>query len=575
MSTLFVNQRLAGLLIPVFAMRRSDDMGIGDTLAVKESIDFCASHQFAVLQLLPVHETVGDHSPYNPISSRALSPAYLTLTPEHVPGLTPEIFEKLAPATWLSQLREGPVKHLSVHPLKQQILRAAHQSFEKSLSTDEELKNQFHAFQERTSWLPGYTLFRLLVEEYDGNAHWEEWRPEHRDFSSAEQWLATHAEKERLEELRRAFAFIQWVAWRQWRDVREYADAKGIRLMGEMSFGVSKNSADAWLYPELFDRNWSMGTRPVSYFDTNKDSERWGQNWGLPPYRWENHRSEGFQWVRERIQAEAQFFHLCRLDHLRGYFRGYMFPWQGGAQHAEFALLSEDEAKLKTDGLLPRFVPGPDEDETAAKMNDLQGREIISVMQEAAGSMGLVAELMGVMPEYMRRALDDLQMPNLTFPLLEKDESGHLLHRDSFRPLSLVAYGNHDHAPIAAVYARLIESISGEKTTEDQLATSDLSNLLEFADWDKDVPQEMSCDLLSHLQKALFDTPCLLAVLMCTDLIGTAQRFNLPGSYGSLTWCERLEMPWPDMEKHTLYGPRIITAEHWVRESGRSPKILA
>ena len=71
-----LSNRTAGLLVPVFAMRHEDDLGIGDTRAVKEAIDFCARNSFQVLQLLPIHETFGDHSPYNPISSRAYHQLY-------------------------------------------------------------------------------------------------------------------------------------------------------------------------------------------------------------------------------------------------------------------------------------------------------------------------------------------------------------------------------------------------------------------------------------------------------------------------------------------------------------------
>lgn len=561
-------KKLAGVLIPVFAMRRVNDMGIGDTRAFMESIDFCAANHFAVLQTLPIHETVGDHSPYNPVSSRALSPALLTLEPDHVPGLTQEILDRIAPSTWIAQLREGPVKHLSIHPLKLQILQEAFTAYESLTDRPPAWDAELAEFQKQNeSWLPGYTLFRVLVQESGGNAHWEQWRPEHHSYSSAEKWLASHAERDRLEQIRRGYAYIQWVAWRQWMEVRHYADEKGVMLMGEMSFGVSRSSVDVWLHPELFDRDWSMGTRPVSYFDTNKDSEKWGQNWGLPPYRWENHRSEKFAWLRGRIASEAQFFHICRLDHLRGYFRAYMFPWQGGSQHAEFATLSEDEVKVRTNGVLPRFVPGPDDDENAAKMNDLQGREIIKVAQEAAGEMRLMAELMGMMPDYMRQALEDLQLPNLTFPLLEKDNEGHLLHQGSFRPLSLVSYGNHDHAALAGVYARLHEKLNHEETAAG--SQQDLDNLLQFAQWKEAAPDTLNDELLSALQKALFETHCILAVLMCVDLIGSAQRFNLPGSYGSMTWCERLEMPWPEMERHPVYGPRIQRAVEWVIKSGR------
>ena len=73
--------------MPVFALRHAKDFGVGDTLAMKQAIDFCVQKGFSLLQFLPIHETVGDHSPYNAISSRALSPAFLALTEEDVPGL--------------------------------------------------------------------------------------------------------------------------------------------------------------------------------------------------------------------------------------------------------------------------------------------------------------------------------------------------------------------------------------------------------------------------------------------------------------------------------------------------------
>ncbi|HEY8965392.1 MAG TPA: 4-alpha-glucanotransferase, partial [Candidatus Methylacidiphilales bacterium] len=61
-------RKLTALLAPVFALRRDKDAGVGDTQAVREAVDFCAKMGFSVLQMLPIHETVGDHSPYNPVS---------------------------------------------------------------------------------------------------------------------------------------------------------------------------------------------------------------------------------------------------------------------------------------------------------------------------------------------------------------------------------------------------------------------------------------------------------------------------------------------------------------------------
>jgi 4-alpha-glucanotransferase len=567
MPLLSEKTRLAGLLVPVFALRREGDLGIGDTLAVQEAIDFCADTGFKILQILPIHETVGDHSPYNPISARALSPALLSLTPGEVPGLTAEMLSAAVPEGWLAQLRTGPVKHRSVQPLKHQILLAAHARFCHEEAESSPLKQEFEGFKKANDdWLNAYSLFRLLIHQYEGNPNWTEWRPQHRTVTGAESWLAQHPSRDELSGLRDALSYIQWVAWRQWRMVRSYADARGVFLMGELSFGVGRCSADVWSQPQLFDLEWNMGTRPLAYFDTNKDSERWGQNWGLPVYRWENHRSDKFAWLRDRVGGERQFFHFCRLDHLRGYFRAYMFPWEGGGSHTQFARLGVEEARLRTGGRLPRFVPGPDDDSTAVKMNSLQGKEILSVVQAAAGDMALVAEIMGEMPDYMRSTLEELALPSLTFPQLERKPDRSLYPVSAFRVLSLVTYANHDHAPLAALWLHWDEEA---KQNPDGTAAVDKANLLRFIGWSGPAPETFNGELLAAFQKALFDTPCVLSVLLSSDLLGTPLRFNLPGTYGEGTWCERMELSLKECQSHSVYGPRLDRVKLLLAQAGR------
>lgn len=557
--------RRAGLLVPVFAMRHKDDFGVGDTRAVREAIDFCAANSFAVLQILPIHETFGDHSPYNPISSRALSPVYIRLDPAEVPGLLPADLERAAPQAWLAQLRAGIVKHGSVHPLKMQILQLAWHRF---LTRDHgELMNEFRTFKEQEkTWLDHYTLFRLLIREYEGNTEWLDWRPEHRTVQGASDWLMQHPDREDLEDIREGYAYAQWIAHRQWDDVRSYADRRRVMLMGEISFGVGRGSSDVWGNPDLFDLGWNLGSRPLTHFDTSKDAERWGQNWGLPSYRWENHRSTGFAWLRSRVAGERRFFHLCRLDHLRGYFRSYQFPWPGGARHVEFSNINEEEAAQKTGGKLPRFVPGPDDDPQSALMNELQGRELITVIRNEAGPMELVAELMGVMPEYMSRALEELPLANLVFPQLEQ-YNGHGNPAELvLRELGLVTYANHDNAPLATAYLHLVQRAAEDPWGKE---SSELAWLLGFAGWKDEPPAELTGELLHALQTALFKTPCKLAVLMCSDLLGVPLRFNLPGAYGIETWCDRLDFPFEDLAAHAVHGPRIAAVRSLILESGR------
>lgn len=567
MNSTMLDRKRAGLLVPVYALRHAHDLGIGDTAAMKDAIDFAADYGFSVLQILPIHETFGDHSPYNPISSRAHSPALLSLTPAEVPGLTHAMLEQAAPEAWLVQLREGNVRQDAVHPLKTQILLEAYYHF--SSSEAGEFRSEFDDFREaQADWLNAYTLFRILVREYEGNTQWADWRPEHRSFESASKWLLQHPAREDLELLRAGFAFIQWISWRQWKAVRAHAEERGVRLMGEMSFGVGINSADVWANPSLFDIEWSLGTPPLAHFDTTKDAELWGQNWGLPPYRWENHRSTAFAWLRGRIAYEKEFFHGCRIDHLRGYFRAYMFPWAGGAKHVEFSHLTEEEALLKTGGLLPRFVPGPDGDPVAAVINELQGREIIGQLIDAAGEMDLVAEIMGEMPDYMASSLDDLKLANLCFPQLMRSPDGSILPAERFRELSLVTYANHDNAPLASLYLHLRQEALDDPQSK---AAKDLTALRTFASSTGEAPEAMDDALLHGLQAALFRSSGRLAVLMCSDLLGIPLRFNLPGSYGRGTWSDRLEMPLRDLEAHPLYGPRIVETARLIQESGRNP----
>lgn len=527
---------------------------------------------FAFLQILPIHETIGDHSPYNPVSSAALSPALLALTEEEVPGLIPrERLERAAPAAWLERLRQGRVKYNSVLPLKIHVLLASYRHFLNTQPAESPPAREFARFQkENASWLPAYTLFRLLAWEYEGNANWTEWRPEHQKPATAENWLSQAPERAILQETRDGLAYIQWVAARQWGATRAYAEKRGVLLMGEMSFGVSRASVDAWSRPELFDLEWNMGSPPLGSFDTSADSERWGQNWGFPPFRWENHRSEGFQWLKARLALERRYFHLCRLDHLRGYFRAYMLPWAGGAQHTEFSRLTVEEILARTGGKMPRFVPGSDAEPHTAQMNALQGREILSALQEAAGDMGLVGELMEDMTGYMRQTVEELAMPTLSFIEFDRLPDNSLRPLAARRVLSMAAYGTHDHAPLAAYYKHLAEGAR----TPGSFAAGDLKNLLSLVGWNPETPAPEALDtpLLEAFHRALLESPCALAALLSSDMLGNLQRFNLPGSYGSGTWAERLEMPLEDYRRHEVYGPRLEALRRLLAASGRAPR---
>src|ERR1017187_3529949 len=102
------SQSLAGVLEPVFAIRTEEDLGIGDTDGVQQMMDWCHKHGLNIFQTLPINETGDDNSPYNAISSLAIDPVTLAVSPEFIPDLSPQKFNQIARPELLRELRRGP-----------------------------------------------------------------------------------------------------------------------------------------------------------------------------------------------------------------------------------------------------------------------------------------------------------------------------------------------------------------------------------------------------------------------------------------------------------------------------------
>src|SRR5215510_7559760 len=116
---------IAGVLVPLFALRGETDLGIGDLGALRQFIDWIAEIGFTLVQLLPINETGADNSPYNAISAIAIEPTTIRLTPNSPPDLTREDVETSLRETDLPSLRRGRIKYRQVKQLKQRILDKA------------------------------------------------------------------------------------------------------------------------------------------------------------------------------------------------------------------------------------------------------------------------------------------------------------------------------------------------------------------------------------------------------------------------------------------------------------------
>ena len=447
------DERIAGVLIPIFALRSESDPGIGDTGLLRRFIDWAAEAGFALVQLLPINETGGDNSPYNAISSMALDPTTLELTPAALPDLDEADLVAVGP---VPAGGDGPVQYERVKPYKLALLRRAFEKFEAAAAGGERVAD-FAAFQRKhAGWLEDYTLFRALMDRNAGSECWDRWPAEQATAATARQWEGAlpEAAREAFARTRTFFAYVQWVAYDQWKAIKAHAGARGVALMGDIPLGVSYYSADFFAHPELFEPGWSGGAPPEPYFKDDEFTQKWGQNWGIPVYDWAAMKRDDYAWWRQRVGGVHDLFHVFRIDHILGFYRIYSFPWRP-ERNGEYLPLSFEEAWERAGHRLPQFMPHPDDTREDREANRAGGEELLRMVLEAAGETRLIGEDLGTVPEYVRPNLMSLGIAGFKIPIWEPDpRTGGLLPGGEYARVSLATYGTHDHEPLLAFWNR-------------------------------------------------------------------------------------------------------------------------
>jgi 4-alpha-glucanotransferase len=579
---------IAGILEPVFAIRTEDDLGVGDTDGVRQMIDWCQRYGLHVFQTLPINETSDDNSPYNAISSLAIEPATLAVSPAQVPDLTAGDFGALTAPEVLADLRRGPVNYPKVKALKRALLQAAFERFYTHEFTRGTTRDaQFRAFRtENTHWLSDYALFRALMEANGHSPAWERWPADQRTPAAARQWLRTLPASKQDEFARRQvfFSYVQWLAFSQWESLKSYASERRVFLMGDIPFGVGRCSADTWANPDLFDLDWSGGAPPERWFRVDAFTEKWGQNWGVPNYRWDEMRRRGFAWWRTRIGNIRKVFHLCRIDHVLGFFRIYSFPWPP-ERNAEFLPLTEAEAAAKTGGRLPGFKPLDDDTPEHRAANQAQGEEILRVVLAAAGQRGedaaspncdggvaatlIIAEDLGVVPDYVHPTLQKLGVPGFRIPAFFREPDGAYADPRKYPRLSLAQPATHDHPPLAAAWAEIWANIEAGRNAEDN--RRELRRWMDFAGLtNEEPPREFTDRLHEGYVRAVMQSNSWLAVFQITDVLAQTARFNTPGSIATTNWSHRLPQTVRQLEADARLRGKTEMFARLAKESGRT-----
>jgi 4-alpha-glucanotransferase len=359
---------------------------------------------------------------------------------------------------------------------------------------------------------------------------------------------------------------VQWIAHEQWRRIKSYADGRGVALMGDIPFGVSYYSADVFTRPNEFALDWAGGAPPEPYFKDDEFTQKWGQNWGIPLFRWNVMRKNNLHWWRQRVRGVKHVFHAFRIDHVLGFYRIYSFPWRP-SQNQEFLPLNWDQMRALTHGREPHFAPRNDSTRENAQANQRDGESYLKIVLEESGATRVVGEDLGTVPDYVRPNLRSLGIAGFKIPQWETrrhDES--VIPGTEYERLSVATYATHDHKPIRALWEEAFE----HQTPTTEQARGDLIKIARFAGIEGDF-QGMGYEpaFYRKILEALFASNSWLAVVMLTDLLGRKYRFNVPGTAAGSNWVRRMQRTIGQLRTGKKEVARMCLVRELLEKTGR------
>ena len=130
-------------------------------------------------------------------------------------------------------------------------------------------------------WLEDYTLFMALKDANDGKA-WAEWDEKLRVRDAA---ALDEARKKYAEDIE-FYKMLQYLFFKQWRELKAYANENGIEIIGDVPIYVAGDSADVWANPKQFYLDEDLNPIEVAGCPPDGFSAD-GQLWGNPLFRWD------------------------------------------------------------------------------------------------------------------------------------------------------------------------------------------------------------------------------------------------------------------------------------------------
>ena len=265
-------------------------------------------HKFGIeyWQFLPLTPTDSTGSPYSSPSSFALNPWFLDID-----NLIEKGFISISNTAELG-LKNQIQSHFNFEVADDLTKQIGDLLLQDWNFQSEERKLDFRKWIRENSWVEDYAIFVVIRDEFNMLPWWQwpkDFRIKNNKFLKS--WIKTKSHKVLIQKL------IQWHLDEQWKDIKNFAKSYNVKLIGDLPFYVSRDSADVWSNKSLFsilkngDLIFQSGV-PPDYFSST------GQLWGTPTYFWSKHKKTNFNWWRKRFKRQFELVDLLRLDHFRG-----------------------------------------------------------------------------------------------------------------------------------------------------------------------------------------------------------------------------------------------------------------
>ncbi len=463
--------RKSGILLSVTSL--PSDYGIGCfSKSAYDFVDWLKEAGQSYWQILPLNPTGFGDSPYQSFSTFAGNPYMISLKELVKEGLlTKNECER-------EHLTEK--KYIDYKKQYESRFKLLRKAYKKSIPN----KDFFDFESENDFWLNDYSLFMAL--KYKNRQEvWNKWNEELRIREKD----ALEKVKGELKEEIAFWKFVQYKFFSQWQRLKEYANKKGISIIGDIPIYVSFDSADVWANPNLYELDEKLNPKFVAGCPPDGFSKT-GQLWGNPLYNWEIHKKTKYKWWIERLKYAFKMYDVVRIDHFRGFDEYYSIKYKS---------ITAEKGEWRK---------GP-------------GLELFKAVEKELGKKAFIAEDLGFITNSVKELLGKCGFPGMkilefAFDLRDTGASNDYLPHNYKE--NCVAYtGTHDNQTLYSWYKTI--SHKERKAVREYLC-------------DFHTPQkELNIPLISLLMRS----SASLCVIPLQDWLGLSDkaRINIPSTTGN------------------------------------------